>query len=270
MAERRLSQLSEAKLKNHERQTSRESETKSPDFRFSDSPTALSDTAEGQDRTGEWLSGLEMGVVPESPTDGLICQAPKTPDVSPIPESKTEPAAGIIEATPQQSVEDDRESLSSGSPGEEPLTDGASDDILSSVELFGGNKTDVQDDKRRKENVDVFPQVPKLPTSGIPGKAYKATAERRWKRTAPAFDADAISQSPRRSPSPRMHPFQDHLLTPERSISPRKSPPQFEGPSSFLMTELRTAAFLEYSVYLARPGEQPTIQPSLIVTHLCR
>ena len=265
MSEQRPTQLSAAKLQHHGRQTSCESETKSPDFRFSDSPTALSDTAEGQNRTGEWLSGLEMGVAPESPTDGLICQAPKTPDVSPVPESKTEPAAGIAEAMPQRRVEDDQESLSSGSPGDEPLTDGASDDILSSVELFGGNKTDVQDDKRRKENVAVFPQVPKLPTSGIPEKAYKATVERRWKRTAPALDADAISQSPRRSPSPRMYPFQDHLLTPERSISPRRSPPQFEGPSSFLMTELKTAAFLEYSVYLARPGEQHILLPLLFV-----
>jgi len=248
--------LSHVGLERHEREMSRESGLQAPEFAFVDSPMGLSDAGEesgnGADRTGAWLSGLNLGVGPGSPTNGLIYQLS---DDMPIPSDldEQEPTDDV----PQR--HEVHESASSATLASEKLTDNESEEeIRSSSELLAlvGETNETHEQQHVDDRLTLqSPRIPKTQAMEASEEVVRKTNfERRWRRAANSSeDLDrSRSPSPRKAAFPGRNPFR---TSPDRSISPiNRSDRQPCGQPASLLAELRSAAFLEYSVYLARPG----------------
>lgn len=232
--EEQLPTLSRDQLRRHERQTSTDSVLRPPpEFSFVDSPTNLSDGGAETptalvNRTGEWLSGLNLGFGTDSPTNGLIYQLS---DDMPIPSEIDEPESDIdevldTEATLHQNFElmqqfAEQESLSTASQALERATDGS--DVLSSAELFGHNNLE-RSTPSEKQLVDerlsllnsLDPKILEF-ENPQPTAAKKLNFERRWRRAA---NSSEDLDQPRRSPSPARPFAPPKMPSPERSISP--------------------------------------------------
>lgn len=225
VTEQPVMELSEARLKHHERQTSRDITLPGSDAPSGEPEEGPVDQVEAsQDRTGAWLSGLDVTLAPQTPANGHIYQLsddmPIPPELTetPLDPSKSQILPGAI---PE---EDGGESISTVSPALERLTDAGSD-LLSSMELFGldfkTKDSEKETDRLKEIEHQTLSEESPLPsvkpvmdaTSPLPSKALNL--ERRWKRVTHHSDENEDRQSPRPSMPPKMPP-----PPPERPTSP--------------------------------------------------